>query len=357
MNIIAGPLTKLTKEVIDGFTNDVVEKLIYSVTPIKSNGVNISVEVSVEQKNHWKKELCNLTQQIKSASDIELLVDEVSMIAGKYLGDLKLITKELRNGKGYVVIRGCPVDDGLNELPTSISRPKNKSFISESVLLGVTHAIGFNPYGFKQEKNGALVHEITPVTGKEETASSNGMVEFMMHADGAYLSRDIRPETLSLLCLIDEENTDTRLVTINSILSELEPKSLEMLSDPNFFHVPPNTFDVGDEANSLGSILDKVDGLWEMKVATHSCEPKTLAAKISLKEFINAAESNVIAHSWRPGDLLIFNNFRCLHGRGEIKGKRWLQRCYGSRKVNVGEIINLNLNPACPETQVVTPAF
>ncbi|AXF84459.1 L-asparagine oxygenase [Ephemeroptericola cinctiostellae] len=163
----------------------------------------------------------------------------------------------------------------------------------------------------------------------------------MLHADGAYLSRDIRPETLSLLCLIDEAKTDTRLVTIDSILSDLEAKSLDILSDPNFLHIPPTTFEVSNESNSSGSILDKVDGLWEMKVATHSCEPQTLAAQTSLYEFIDAAESNVISHSWRPGDLLIFNNFRCLHGRGEIQGKRWLQRCYGSSRVTVGEVINL----------------
>ncbi|AXF84460.1 hypothetical protein DTO96_100168 [Ephemeroptericola cinctiostellae] len=114
----------------------------------------MSLEVNLEQKNLWKKELNDLSKIIEISGGVELLVGEVSAIAEKYLGDLKLVTKELKEGKGYVIIKGCPIDDDLTELPTSISRPKNKSFISESVLLGVTHALGFNPYGFYKKKMG-----------------------------------------------------------------------------------------------------------------------------------------------------------------------------------------------------------
>jgi hypothetical protein len=31
-----------------------------------------------------------------------------------------------------------------------------------------------------------------------------------------------------------------------------------------------------------------------------------------------------------PGQLLIFNNRRCLHGRGPVEGKRWIKRIYGT---------------------------
>lgn len=41
-------------------------------------------------------------------------------------------------------------------------------------------------------------------------------------------------------------------------------------------------------------------------------------------------DCHFIIKNWKYGNLLILNNLRYLHGRGEIKGKRWLQRCYGS---------------------------
>ncbi|WP_411268195.1 TauD/TfdA family dioxygenase [Ketobacter sp. GenoA1] len=37
------------------------------------------------------------------------------------------------------------------------------------------------------------------------------------------------------------------------------------------------------------------------------------------------------------GDLMIFSNRRCLHSRARIDGQRWLQRCYGSTLVGLGE--------------------
>ncbi|RLT88022.1 MAG: hypothetical protein D9N13_19830 [Ketobacter sp. GenoA1] len=34
---------------------------------------------------------------------------------------------------------------------------------------------------------------------------------------------------------------------------------------------------------------------------------------------------------------MIFSNRRCLHSRARIDGQRWLQRCYGSTLVGLGE--------------------
>ena len=42
--------------------------------------------------------------------------------------------------------------------------------------------------------------------------------------------------------------------------------------------------------------------------------------------------SNKTEFQWRhilkPGELLIFNNWRILHGRGSFKGKRKMSGCY-----------------------------
>ena len=42
------------------------------------------------------------------------------------------------------------------------------------------------------------------------------------------------------------------------------------------------------------------------------------------------------------GDLMIFSNKRCLHSRARIDGQRWLQRCYGSTLVGLGEVVDLD---------------
>ncbi|PWC10288.1 TauD/TfdA family dioxygenase [Brenneria corticis] len=55
-----------------------------------------------------------------------------------------------------------------------------------------------------------------------------------------------------------------------------------------------------------------------------------------------ALQRVAITKHWKPGDLVVFSNLRCVHGRGEIKGRRWLQRCYGSYMVTAGTVLWLN---------------
>lgn len=38
---------------------------------------------------------------------------------------------------------------------------------------------------------------------------------------------------------------------------------------------------------------------------------------------------------------LVFNNHRCVHGRGAVEGRRWLKRVYGSRKCELADARDL----------------
>jgi L-asparagine oxygenase len=298
--------------------------------------------ISTEAKKQWFKDINNLIESSQSIKLNNEMIYGSAEIAKKHINsELKSIKESLNNGLGFSVIRGCPIDDYLICIPTDEFRPENKSHISELTLLGITHALGFSPFSFKQEKSGEIVHEISPIKGRESSVSSNGVVDFDLHSDCAYLNREIRPETLSLICLNNDAKTDTNLVSIQTILNDLDSETVKILSSPEFIHLPPETFKVKNTIN-YSSILDRIDGNWELKVATHSCQPKTDRASVALKKFIYSANKNKVSHAWRPGDFLIFNNHKCLHGRGAIaSGTRWLQRCYGSSRLNAGTVINL----------------
>ena len=301
--------------------------------------------LNIFDQSKWKSGLLELADYAAKYGISEPIIQQSAIVVEKCIRskDIQTIKCELKFGAGYILIRNCPMDDlqFLNTIPTSASRPTHKSWISELVVLGMTHALGFNPFGFLQEKNGTLVHEIVPLEGKAHTASSNGSVEFKLHADGAYLPREMRPETLTLFCLNNESGTDTKLVSLESVIGELSAEIIDMLSSKSFIHTPPTTFEVGESSQVMGSVLDKVDGNWELKIATHSCKPIHQKAEKALEQFIQVSEKKAFSHAWKIGDLLMFNNFRCLHGRGPIAGKRWLQRCYGSRAVKAASVLNL----------------
>ena len=127
------------------------------------------------------------------------------------------------------------------------------------MLLGVTKACGLNSFAYKEEKKGALVHEITPKDLKNNThISSVRMAEFDFHTEGAYLSRNIRPHTLSLMCLVDEQRTATNLVKISDVIKKLSHKSKSVLAESRFVHTAPETFKVQNK-RIKSSIFDLVD--------------------------------------------------------------------------------------------------
>lgn len=79
----------------------------------------------------------------------------------------------------------------------------------------------------------------------------------------------------------------------------------------------------------------------EIAVSLHNVEPLTIEAKIALEELKERARETYVEIEWRPGDMIIFNNLRCLHARGPILGDRWLQRCYGNLNQNTNRVVDL----------------
>ncbi len=59
-------------------------------------------------------------------------------------------------------------------------------------------------------------------------------------------------------------------------------------------------------------------------------EPLTVKFYEAIKQFDNLANSKEFQwkHILKPGELLIFNNWRILHGRGSFNGKRKMAGCY-----------------------------
>lgn len=134
--------------------------------------------LNISNQNKWKSGLLELADYVVKYGISESIIQQSAFVIEKCIPskDIQTLKHELKFGTGYILIRNCPTDNLqlLKAVPLSAIRPTHKSWISELVVLGMTHALGFNPFGFLQEKNGWLVHEIVPLQGQEYTASSNG---------------------------------------------------------------------------------------------------------------------------------------------------------------------------------------
>ncbi|OOF23803.1 hypothetical protein BZJ19_12525 [Salinivibrio proteolyticus] len=256
------------------------------------------------------------------------------------LPDLSVMKEELSFGSGMVKFESLPIDSDLPPPPVDGKRPKDKSYYSEHLLCGITSALGMCVFSYQNEKDGALVHEIAPIPSLESSKSSNGRDEFMFHTDGAYLDRESRPHTLSLMCLVNEGNVATDISSLQACLNDLTEQDINILTERLFMHRAPETFNV-QSGICQSSVLDKINGFYEIKVATHSTQGITPQADNALKKLISAMYKHKTVSSWKSGDLVVFNNLRTVHGRGEVKGNRWLQRCYGSSFHDNAQVIGL----------------
>ncbi|MBB2458762.1 MULTISPECIES: TauD/TfdA family dioxygenase [Escherichia] len=279
--------------------------------------------------------------EVNAIADI---IDDISVsasidIARNYIPNINMIIDELEYGCGYYIIKNVPVDSIIPEPPSDGVRPYNKKYVSELSLAGITGALGYNVFSYAQEKKGAFFHDITPVCGKESTKSSNGTVDFSFHTDAAYLKRDIRPATLSLLCLNNDSKTATQIVSLNDVLKFLPESTINILKTNDFVISSPDSFDIHDEVRT--SVLYEYNGLLEIQLSIEVTRALSCDAELALKHLLEAANATALNLMWNKGDFLIFNNRRSLHGRRTINGKRWLQRCYGSKSIRQYEIINL----------------
>lgn len=283
-----------------------------------SKDIGIQIHENIYKSKIFSEERCNpategsVTSFTKAAGMVE------SGLGEEFLNKLKRSFSD----NHHLIVRNI----GSNLLNLEDT---DQSIVMNALLIGMTKNLGFNTYGFKQEKNGAIIHDILPIEGKEDKVSSEGVIEFGLHADGAYLDREIRPQTLSLLCIDNTAKTSTRLVKIDDIIEKLTYREIEILSEDRYIHTPPDTFKVNNESKPK-PILEKINGSYELRVATHNYKAIDSEANIVFEKFSNIANQLSFEHDWLEGDLLIFNNFKTLHGRGEIVGKRHLRRCYGS---------------------------
>lgn len=111
----------------------------------------MEIILDLDKSNMWKEKLLELNG-FNSAYSNEVI--NVSIELAKEYLELKDIHKnELKNGIGMT--NYAP--------PQNASRPYKKGYISELVLLGITGACGLSSFSYKKEKQGALIHNITPI--------------------------------------------------------------------------------------------------------------------------------------------------------------------------------------------------
>lgn len=193
----------------------------------------------------------------------------------------------------------------------------------------------------EEQRGGGACHDILPVSGYEEGqtgASSHSVLK--MHTEDTPL--DHCCHYLSLFCIRNYERAESALCSIHDL--EISADDRAILSEAHFIIPPDPSIKINEKEEIEYELKPVLFGnrqapyirvafaeQLEEEIQTQ-IEDEPLAALKRLEQEVNQKTFLFIPES---GDLVIFSNLQCLHGRGSFtpnykSGKtRWMKRMMG----------------------------
>ena len=169
-------------------------------------------------------------------------------------------------------------------------------------------------------------------------------------ADSAYTQDELRPHTdstysndapglqLLLCCQYEAEGGDSIMVDGFKIAETIKKENEELFDILSKTEVKGQYKGDGVYLEASRPIfrLNKDKELMQVSFNNYDRAPFRFKNDLTIKFYEAIKKFDLLANSkeyqWRhilkPGELLIFNNWRVLHGRGSFKGKRKISGCY-----------------------------
>jgi L-asparagine oxygenase len=300
-----------------------------------------------------------IMKRLLALPDPEGLVDEVSPQLYRAFAELPddALRTVLDFGRhtdmpGVLLVDNLPVDPELPPTPADGGPCREKkTFVAEGVLLGLSGLLG-EPVSFLTEKDGRIVHDVTPTAAGAATQTSQGsVVDLNFHNDivhdaaGRY---DIsNPDFLVLHCLRPDQKREALTVYADGrdLLRVLDTDVVEVLRSPLFRLNAPGgytrMFAAGRQV--LSEPVPIVSGpaeAPEIAVAANGVVFLSGEAEVAFKSLQAACVDPRVEQVVRldRGQALLINNRKGIHARSQFAAQfrgedRWLQRTYVRRSL------------------------
>lgn len=257
---------------------------------------------------------------------------------------------ENNQAPGIVHFVGFPEDPVIPQAETAILRCQQKTRVTESLILATAALLNCYLYSKKTEQNGVIIHNISPVKGKESVISSVGRDPFYYHTEIAYASEV--PKFLMLLCLESDPLAKTSYFPIKDILAGIPEEIKQTMRKPIFKISAVAGYDsdliICPLLSTNPDTMEETFRFYQhvKRIEAASDDEALQKEAIDCLAFLEAHALNVFPASGlepsvglQRGEALLFNNGRAsagnehhgvMHGRvGQIENPhRWLQRGY-----------------------------
>jgi len=237
---------------------------------------------------------------------------------------------------GAMLVKGLPLDFDLAPTPADGGRSDKGTFVSEAVLGTIAQLFG-DLYSYATEKKGEIIQNIVPVANRELKRSNEGSrADFLLHTENAYF--EFRPDYLLLIGLRADVGgkAATTVAYAKDALDLLSDQAATNLRLPLYRIAAPDSF-LDSHGGRVWSkptpIISGSTRYPETRVNFNGITALTPAAATALSAFQEALDAVTRQCVLQPGELLIIDNRKAVHGRPPFKATfgpqaRWLQRAY-----------------------------
>ena len=319
--------------------------------------MNDENQTIIELNDNEIEQLLNLTENITTSPS-----DNPNL----YCKEIKEITKQLpvriqniltnfaKKGSqtGFLLIRTIPI-----HLDTIERTPPNNTFkVGEGTILAKIQSILISYIGemiaYEAEGYGRLFQDVLPMKSMKTFQTSLGSnTELEIHTEQAFSS--LRPDILSLACIRGDDTAYTYILPVKSILKNLTEHENRILREPLW----KTGVDLSFKLNGKDFIHGDIRG--PMPIINGKDEDPFLVFDQDLMKCITKESNNIIEkiiqiyykeriqHNLNPGEIILIDNNRAVHGRSSFFPRfdgydRFLIRCFATFDYNKSEYARFN---------------
>lgn len=291
----------------------------------------------------WEMPAPGIAELTLSASDVRSCRETVRELARTYdpdaVGFLRtapglghLLPKalmsalhEMRYGEAFsaLAVRGdCPAI-GCPPTPAHWSATQPARTCRHDIWLTLLTAQLGDPITWAYLQDGHLFHDVLPMRGEEDAQTEHGSTaEMLLHVDEAFA--DARSDAFGLVCLRNENAVPTTVAPLAALT--LPPRLVDVLFEPRFVveaHGEERVRPVF--TGNRGRPYVRADLVYTRALRGDQ------EADEAFRVLGEQASAVVTEIALAPGEVLLIDNARCLHGRRAFQARydgtdRWLRR-------------------------------
>ncbi|MFE0020226.1 TauD/TfdA family dioxygenase [Amycolatopsis sp. NPDC059021] len=259
------------------------------------------------------------------------------------------------NDIGGLILRRVPVDVSLPPTPPDGMGPRDWRELPVTTLgqLAISSVLG-GVIAYADEKAGRLVQDTIPVKGAETRQENSNSALLELHVEDTF--HPFRPDFLTLHCLRgDHELAGLTVVgSMRGVLPSLDESTVDILRQPRFRTRLSTSFTGSGPARyaPASAILTGPVADPDVSVvfgATESLDEDADAALLALRAAVMAELRGTVLE---PGDLMIVDNRRAVHGRTGFRPRydgtdRWLRRCFTVADIRASAVMRPRGSRVC----------